>query len=100
MSVRAFGARGRKKIAGMGCRYEGLLELMRPQVTPRPTTECNQVSFAFHPEFPIDVRIDAPETSSDGGWLLLRQADERLGISEWIAAALPDERDPSRIEHD
>ena len=31
--------------------------------------------------------------------MLLRQVDDRLGLSQWFAACLPDERDQSRIEH-
>jgi hypothetical protein len=37
--------------------------------------------------------------SSDGGLLVLRQADERLGLSRWFADCLPDERDPGRVVH-
>jgi len=58
-----------------------------------PHTECNQVQLSFHPDFDVEVRADAPTTSSDGGLLLLRQADERLGLSQWFADCLNDDRD-------
>jgi hypothetical protein len=62
--------------------------------------ECNaQLSFSFHPDLPIRVLFDAPETSSDGGLLLLRQMDERLGLTAGFAACLPDGRDPARVLH-
>jgi hypothetical protein len=47
----------------------------------------------------IEVAADASRTSSDGGLLLLRQADEKLGLSERWASAIPDEREASRVAH-
>jgi Transposase DDE domain group 1 len=65
-----------------------------------PTTPCpSPLRFDFHPERHVDVTFDAPQTSSDGGLLLLRQVDDHLGLSRLIAAHVPDARDPSRIEH-
>ena len=56
--------------------------------------ECiAQLSLDFHPTCPLTVAFDAPHISSDGGALLLRQMDDRLGLSERLAALLPDERD-------
>ena len=53
-------------------------------------TECiAQLSLDFHPTVPITVAFDAPQISSDGGVVLLRQMDERLGLSERLAALLP-----------
>jgi hypothetical protein len=49
---------------------------------------------------PVRVDFDAPEISSDGGALLLRQVDDRLGLSAGFAACLSDRRDPSRVVHD
>lgn len=63
-------------------------------------TDCSApLDLGFHPDRPIYVTFDAPETSSDGGLLLLRQVDERLGLSRWFADSLVDRRDPSRVEH-
>jgi len=64
-------------------------------------TECvPQLSLDFHPGSPVTLRFDAPQISSDGGALLLRQVDDRLGLSAWVAAALPDRRCPQRVIHD
>ena len=41
----------------------------------------------------VDVAFDAPHTSSDGGLLLLRSLDERLGVSATLGALVPDARD-------
>jgi hypothetical protein len=65
-----------------------------------PHIECNQTKFTFHPDFDIDVRSDAPRMSSDGGLLLLRQADERSGTCRCLAGCLPDARDGRRFRHD
>ena len=63
-------------------------------------TDClPQISLDFHPDRRINVAFDAPEISSDGGWLLIRQVDDRLGLTEWFAALIPDGRDPERTEH-
>jgi len=64
-----------------------------------PTTACPQITFAFHPQLPVHVQADAPETSSDGGLLLLKQADEQLGLSRWFARCLPDARNAGRLMH-
>ena len=58
-----------------------------------------QLSLEFHPTVPITVPFDAPQISSDGGVVLLRQMDERLGLSERLAALLPDEREARKIRH-
>ena len=63
-----------------------------------PTTPCvPDLRLNFHPHRTVHLSFDAPQTSSDGGLVLLRQVDARLGLSERVAAALPDARDPSRV---
>jgi hypothetical protein len=37
--------------------------------------------------------------TSDGGIPLLRQTDQRIGLTQALAKVLPDPRDPERIEH-
>jgi hypothetical protein len=64
------------------------------------TDSISQVAISFHSDLPITINFDAPETSSDGGLLLLRQLDEKLGITRNLAAHMTDGRDPARIEHD
>lgn len=62
-------------------------------------TECSQLVLGFHPDLPIHLVCNAPETSSDGGALLLRQVDDRLGLLSRLSAVVPDDRAPTRIEH-
>src|SRR3954469_4176589 len=47
----------------------------------------------------IQANFDGGDISSDGGLLLLRRADERVGLSRAAAAVLSDPRNPSRITH-
>jgi hypothetical protein len=65
-----------------------------------PTTPCmDRIRFDFHPHREVDLTFDAPQTSSDGGVLLLRQLDEGLGLCDRIAEVLPDTRSPERVVH-
>lgn len=65
-----------------------------------PATACiSPIELQFQRR-PLVVTCDAPQTSSDGGALLLRQLDERLGLTRQVAALLEDDRDPSRRRHE
>lgn len=64
-------------------------------------TDCvAQITLNFYDPKPVAVSFDAPQISSDGGALLLRQIDDQLGVSEWFAAAVPDERAGKKTAHD
>ena len=64
-------------------------------------TVCNRELF----EFPavkkraVQARFDGGDVTSDGGLPLLRQVDRRLGLTQALAKALPDPRDPDRVEN-
>ena len=47
----------------------------------------------------LTVDFDGGNQSSDGGLLLLRQAERKLGVCARLAA-MPDRRDASRVEHE
>src|SRR5215468_7031295 len=47
----------------------------------------------------LSVGFDGGLMSSDGGVLLLREAERRLGIATRLAACIADRRDPERISH-
>ncbi|MFQ5633812.1 MAG: IS1380 family transposase [Gammaproteobacteria bacterium] len=65
-------------------------------------TKCYQKSF----EFPrvnrrvVEANFEGGEITSDGGVLLLRQADRLLGLSEAITHALSDPRRQASCDHD
>ena len=46
------------------------------------TTECNQFVFGFHPQKRREIRaqFDGGAITSDGGGLLLREVEKRVGI--------------------
>jgi hypothetical protein len=70
------------------------------QPSPRAMTDCSpQVVLDCHPLLPIVATCDAPESSSDGGVLLLRAVDERLGLTAGFAERMPDLRDPRFVQH-
>ena len=48
----------------------------------------------------VTVAFDGGLLSSDGGVLLLRDGERRLGLAELLAGCIADRRDPSRIDHE
>ncbi len=48
----------------------------------------------------LTVDFNGGTQSSDGGLLLLRAAERKVGVCERLAAAMPDRRDPNRILHE
>ena len=47
----------------------------------------------------IEANFEGGDLGSDGGVLLVRRVDERVGLSRAAAAVLSDARDPARITH-
>jgi hypothetical protein len=64
-------------------------------------TACRaQVSFEVQGlRQPVVARFDQPHASSDGGALLLKALDDRLGVTERLAGSLRDAREPGKIDH-
>jgi hypothetical protein len=65
-------------------------------------SECStttQVLFGHSFVKPLLASFDQPRVSSDAGGVLLRLLDDRLGVTAALAAALPDTRDPGRVQH-
>ena len=65
------------------------------------TTECSQFVFGFHPQKRREIRaqFDGGTITSDGGGLLLREVEKRVGILRQFAACFTDYRNPDLIEH-
>jgi hypothetical protein len=61
--------------------------------------DSSQVDFPFAGRRHIRAAFDAGPISSDGGLLLLRQIDRRLGLTDALAQVLPDWREKRRVEH-
>ncbi len=65
-------------------------------------TECNQTSFPFEAHFSrrVEARFEGLRMTTDGGALLLRATDKRIGLLRRVAACFQDARDPERVEHE
>lgn len=64
-------------------------------------TECSQESFAFAEHFlrRVVAEFDGAWMTSDGGGLLLRQTDRKIGLLKRVAACFRDGRSPWLVEH-
>ena len=47
----------------------------------------------------ITAAFDGGRITSDGGVMLLAQAERRFGIADQLARVIPDERDADRVVH-
>ena len=65
-------------------------------------TECNQNEFAFAPHFSRQVSAGFSERqlSTEGGALLLREADRKIGLLPRVKKCFSDYRNPVFIEHE
>ncbi len=64
-------------------------------------TECSADLTLFPlPTKPVVVRADGGALTSDAGALLLRQLDERLGLTRRLARCLVDRREPGKVRHE
>jgi hypothetical protein len=64
-------------------------------------TECNQTEFEFEAHFSRRVvgRFEGSQLTTDGGGLLLRQADRKIGLLERVVGCFTDHRQAERVEH-
>ena len=64
-----------------------------------PKCTADRIEFGRLGRRVIEANFDGGDISSDGGLLLLRQVDERIGLTRAVATVLEDARDPERITH-
>ena len=64
-------------------------------------TNCIPISYQFSriKNRKIEINFSGGEISSDGGLLLLREADRKLRLTSSLAELFPDKRNPDRIRH-
>jgi Transposase DDE domain group 1 len=64
-------------------------------------TECSETLFPFEAHFsrPVVAQFAGDWLTTEGGSLLLRQADRKLGLLRRVAACFTDYRQPKRLEH-
>jgi len=62
---------------------------------------CNptQLEFPTVKRRKLTSNFEGGNVTSDGGLLLVRQADRKLKLTKGLAALLPEERDSRRVEH-
>lgn len=65
-----------------------------------PKCTADSMSFGRLGRKVIEANFEGGAISSDGGLMLLRQVDQRLGLSTAVAAALHDPRHPDLITHE
>ena len=65
-------------------------------------TECIQESFSFTAHFSrrVQAEFTAGRVSSDGGALLLREADRRINLLGRLSGCFLDGRAPLLVKHD
>ena len=64
-------------------------------------TECNSKQFEFE-DFgnrKVVGSFDGGALTSDAGAVLLREADQAIGLSKMVAGCFSDARDPNRVQH-
>jgi hypothetical protein len=64
--------------------------------------DCNSKQLEFEPfkRRRVEANFEGGDVSSDGGLLLLRQLESRLGLLDAVAKVLADPRDPGRVKHE
>ena len=64
-------------------------------------TECSETLFPFEAHFSRQVvaEFSGERLTTEGGSLLLRQADRKIGLLRRVAGCFSDYRQPERIEH-
>jgi hypothetical protein len=64
-----------------------------------PDRTAQRIEFGRVGRRVIEANFDGGDLSSDGGLMLLRRVDERIGLTRAVAAVFSDPRDPARITH-
>jgi DDE family transposase len=67
-------------------------------LTEHTTTECLLFPDIF--ERPVVAKFDQRQGSSDGGAILLKAAERRLGLTSTLSSCLRDDRQPGKVQHE
>lgn len=63
-------------------------------------TGCqSELPFDFYQVRPLQVQFSSLDLSSDAGLLLVRQAEERLGVCRGLAGCIGEWREPAKVVH-
>jgi len=69
-------------------------------IPPMPNCTRREMEFGRLGRCTIEANFEGGALSSDGGLMLLRQVDQRIGLSRAVATALHDPRNQDRITHE
>jgi Transposase DDE domain group 1 len=63
--------------------------------------ECNQTAFVFEAHFSrrVVAQFDGARMTTDGGALLLRAVEGKIGLLKRVKACFRDARTPERVDH-
>ena len=64
-----------------------------------PDRTAQRIEFGRVGRRVVEANVDGGDLSSDGGLMLLRRVDERIGLTRAVAAVFNDARDPAKITH-
>lgn len=64
-----------------------------------PDRTAQRIEFGRVGRRVVEANFDGGDLSSDGGLMLLRRVDERIGLTRAVAAVFCDGRDPAKITH-
>ena len=64
-----------------------------------PDRTAQRIEFGRVGRRVVEANFDGGDLSSDGGLMLLRRVDERIGLTRAVAAVFSDGRDPAKITH-
>ncbi len=66
---------------------------------PMPNCTPTQIEFPSFKRRKIEAQFSGGAITSDGGVMLLRAVDQRVGLTERIAEKMHDFRGPNRVQH-
>src|SRR5271167_349011 len=76
-----------------------VFKLSTERTSLMPNCTQKEMGFSSFDRRKIEGSFTGGEVSSDGGVLLLREADRRLGLVKALDGVLPDPRDPALVTH-
>jgi len=91
----------KKAIEAPHSALEAVLRRFYAEYTGDPTATAWRapLTFTCDPKTTTVARFDQAQASTDGGVVLLKTLDDRLQLTDTLAACLPDRRDPDRVRH-
>ena len=63
-------------------------------------TSPKKIGFTSSKRRSVEGRFDGGEVSSDGGLILMREVDRRLGLIKSVASRISDKRQKGKVRHE